>query len=155
MARTANVRTAPVQDTSTPVIVPDRLEDCWDEPDATRPPRGDVVKLQGAWLCIAGRRRAELLISGNHYTVHFADGAIYMGTISLDPDARPKAMDLWIDEGPDRHRGQTASCVYELDGDTLRWCTAGPGQPRPDAFPDDSDARFLSLLFHREHIAER
>ena len=28
-------------------------------------------------------------------------------------------------------RGKTYLGIYQLDGDTLRWCTANPGRPRP------------------------
>jgi uncharacterized protein (TIGR03067 family) len=28
-------------------------------------------------------------------------------------------------------RGKTYLGIYQIDGDTLRWCTANPGRPRP------------------------
>jgi uncharacterized protein (TIGR03067 family) len=129
-----------------------RLEDCWDEPG---PPgstaRNDLEELQGVWATVSGRRAAEFLIAGNRFTVHFRDGDLYMGVFDLDAAARPRTMAMRIEEGPARHRGQTTLCIYELDGDTLRWCAAGPGSDeRPPAFPAEDDPRFLALALRRE-----
>jgi len=129
------------------------LEDCWDEP--VHPPcPPDIERLQGAWVCIGGRRPAEFLVSGSHVTVHFKDGAIYLGSFELNPASRPRTMDVRVDEGPPHHKGLTASCIYELDGDTLRWCTAGPGQSqRPGNFSTAEDPNYLCLVFRREQPA--
>ena len=130
--------------------VPAHLEDCWDEPDDGAA-RGDLDSMQGAWESIAGRREAEFLVAGSRFTVHFADGDIYMGRFTLDPSAWPKRMEIHIEEGPAAHRGLSALCIYELDGDKLNWCTAGPGQPqRPATFPAEDDTRYLCVLFQRE-----
>jgi uncharacterized protein (TIGR03067 family) len=135
--------------------VPAHLEDCWDEPDASAV-RGDLEALQGAWQSIAGRREAAFLVSGDHFTVHFADGDIYMGRFTIDPSAWPKRMEICIVEGPAHHRGMSALCIYELDGDKLNWCTAGPGQSqRPMSFPGEDDPRFLCVLFQREKARGR
>lgn len=134
---------------------PAHLEDFWDEPDANAV-RADLDALQGAWESIAGRREAEFLISGDHFTVHFADGAIYMGRFTIDPSAWPKRMELMIEEGPAAHRGQVAQCIYELDGDRFHWCTAGPGQDhRPTNFPPEDDPRRLCMMFRREKVRGR
>jgi hypothetical protein len=58
-----------------------------------------------------------------------------------------------IEEGPHRHKGQTALCIYEVAGDMLRWCTAGPGQTEQlGDFPDETDFRYLFLGFRRNHL---
>jgi uncharacterized protein (TIGR03067 family) len=134
-------------------VLAGHLEDCWDEPDARAKTACTYLDLlQGAWVTVSGRRRAEFLVCGTQVTVHFADGEIYMGSLTIDPYARPAAMDIRIDEGPQKHRGKIALCVYEVDGDTLRWCTAGPGQlARPDGVFAEKDRYHLSLVFRREH----
>jgi uncharacterized protein (TIGR03067 family) len=114
--------------------------------------RAELAQLQGAWCSIAGRRQAELLIAGNLFTVKFHDGALYMGSLDIDLDETPHAMDMRIDEGPIKHKGRFARCIYELDGDTLRWC---PGDPctdeRPSAFADEQTGDGLCLVFRREY----
>jgi uncharacterized protein (TIGR03067 family) len=130
------------------------LEDLWDEPAAPlRATDTDLRRIQGTWGTVAGRRPARFFVSGSHLTVHFADGDIYMGAFTLAEGTRPKAMDVRIEEGPDHHRGLTAHCIYELDGDTLRWCTATPGRAeRPSAF-DEHNPQLLCLILRREHRA--
>jgi uncharacterized protein (TIGR03067 family) len=135
-------------------VTPHHLEDCWDEPEPVAPQDHQALEaLQGAWEFVSGRRRAELLISGTHLAIHFADGDIYLGSFTLEPASRPGLMIIHIDEGPPRHKGGTAHCIYEVVGDTLRWCTAWPGPAnRLSAFPDESDPRYLCLAFRREHL---
>jgi uncharacterized protein (TIGR03067 family) len=132
------------------------LEDCWDEP----PPgpvhgrRSDVDRLQGAWASVNGRRRAAFLVSGNHFALHFAEGDIYMGTFELDGATRPRVMVVRIHEGPHRHKGQTAMCIFEFREDILHWCTSGPGRSAPPAAFAEDDPGFLNLVFQREQRLE-
>jgi len=133
-------------------ILPSRMEDSWDEPQAC----GNALQaahdeLQGAWFSSSGRREAELLISGNRFTVRFADGDIYMGAFELHAATVPKVMAMHIAEGPARHKGKTTWCIYELDGRMLRWCAGSPGQmERLLAFPVEDDPQYLCLRFRRE-----
>jgi uncharacterized protein (TIGR03067 family) len=113
--------------------------------------RNDLARLQGAWTAVSGRRPAELLVAGNLYTVRFLDGAIYMGTFEIDPGESPPAMDMRIDEGPIKHKGQITLCIYDLSADTLRWCPGKPGTDhRPESFPCEDDPDGLCLVFRRE-----
>jgi uncharacterized protein (TIGR03067 family) len=113
--------------------------------------RSDLERLQGTWLSVNGRRRAEFVLCDYLFAVRFADGETYLGTFRLGPESRPKTMDMRIDEGPARHRSKIARCVYELDGDTLRWCTGEPGvEERLTTFPAADDPRYLSLVLRRE-----
>jgi uncharacterized protein (TIGR03067 family) len=108
----------------------------------------DLDELQGAWITAAGRRHATLLVAGTRYAVEFHDGDIYIGTFTLDPHDEPRRMDMRIDEGPPRHRGRTAYCIYKFEGPALHWCPSPPGSPnRLYKFPTADDARYLSLVF--------
>jgi len=129
-----------------------RLEDFWDEPaPGVACSRSDLERLQGAWLAVAGRRQAEFLIAGNRIAAHFADGDVYVGSFTLDTDGRHATMDVRVEEGPSRHKGLIARCIYEVDGDVLRFCTASPGQgDRPAAFAEVHPLH-LCLIFRREH----
>jgi uncharacterized protein (TIGR03067 family) len=113
--------------------------------------RKDKESLQGTWNFVSGVREAQLLIAGDHFTVRFRTGEIYVGTYHLDPTRKPKAMDLAISEGPPRHRGKTALAIYDLDGDHLIWCPAEPGVgDRLRAFPPEEDLKHLCLIFRRD-----
>jgi uncharacterized protein (TIGR03067 family) len=111
----------------------------------------DLQRLQGTWLSVSGRRQAEFVISDYLFAVRFQNGDTYLGTFRLGPECRPKTMDMRIDEGPARYRGRIARCIYELDGDTLRWCPAEPGtEERLATFPAAADPRYLCLVLRRE-----
>ena len=113
--------------------------------------RRDRERLQGVWVFVSGRREAQLLVSGEHFTMRFRSGDIYVGTYALDPTSRPRAMDLFIQEGPEPYRGKKAQAIYEFDGDHLIWCPAPPGQDdRPRAFPPADDYEHLCIIFRRE-----
>jgi uncharacterized protein (TIGR03067 family) len=116
--------------------------------------RTDLEKLQGAWVSVAGRRAAEMLFAGRHFTFRFMDGDLYMGTFDLGgTDDRPRTMIMWIHEGPPRYKGKSALCIYELDGDRLRWCPSEPGTDEQlDDFPPMEDGRHLCMLFRREQV---
>jgi uncharacterized protein (TIGR03067 family) len=114
----------------------------------------DIARLQGTWNYVSGIRQAQLLISGDHYTVKFKkSGDIYVGTFQVDPTLRPKAMDMVIHEGPERHRGKTSLCIYEFDGPYLIWCPSPPGATeRRIAFPPESDLEHLCLVLKHEKV---
>jgi uncharacterized protein (TIGR03067 family) len=111
----------------------------------------DKGRLQGAWNFVSGIREAQLFIAGDHFTVKFKNGDIYLGVYVLDPTTKPKMMDMTIQEGPEKHRGLTSLVIYELDGDKLIWCPAEPGTGcRRCAFPPDGDLHNLCIVFRRE-----
>ncbi len=111
----------------------------------------DRERLQGTWNFLSGIREAQMLIAGDHFTVKFKNGDIYVGTYTLDPTTKPKMMDMTISEGPDKHRGKTSLIIYELDGDNLIWCPAEPGTGnRLRAFPPEEDTQHLCIIFRRE-----
>ena len=111
----------------------------------------DRERLQGVWNFVTGRRKAVLIVSGSRYTVTFGNGDVYEGTFEIDPTARPKAMDMAVHDGPEKHRGLTALCIYALDGPHLIWAPADPGVTRrPTAFPPTDSREPLCLVFRRE-----
>jgi uncharacterized protein (TIGR03067 family) len=116
-------------------------------------PCHDLANLQGEWITIEGRRAGQLLITGQHYMFRFMDGTIYKGTLELLPDASPQAMHMHIEDGPPKHRGKSAWCIYELEVGRLRWCPTEPGsEERLSGFPDLDDPRYLSTIFRRDIV---
>jgi uncharacterized protein (TIGR03067 family) len=112
--------------------------------------RRDRERLQGTWSFVSGKREAQLMISGDHFTMRFRNGDIYVGTFTVDPTNRPRAMDLVIQEGPEQYRGKTALAIYEMDGEHLIWCPAEPGrESRLRSFPPEDDLGHLCIIFKR------
>src|SRR5947207_1259370 len=111
---------------------------------SSSPPQSsaDLDHLQGEWLTIEGRRAGELSITGKTYTLRFLDGTFYQGTFDLLPEHSPPVMVMHIEDGPPKHKGKSARCVYTLDVGLLRWCPTEPGSDeRLATFPDLDDRR--------------
>jgi uncharacterized protein (TIGR03067 family) len=112
--------------------------------------RMDVERLQGTWASVEGRRAAEFAFTGRYFAVRFRDGDVYTGVFDLVPDERPRTMIMWILDGPARHKGKAAMCIYELTGETLCWCPSEPGVDDPPAeFPPCDDTRHLCTILRR------
>lgn len=110
----------------------------------------ECERLQGVWQFVSGSREAQLIVSGAHFTVQFKNGDTYLGTFTLDPLARPKRLDMEIVEGPERHRGKTARCIYALDGHRLLWAANKPGEDdAPTHFPPPGDKEHAHIIFER------
>jgi uncharacterized protein (TIGR03067 family) len=113
----------------------------------------DLADLQGDWLTIEGRRAGELFISGQTFTLRFLDRTFYKGTFELHTDQMPRAMVMHVEDGPPKHKGKTAWCVYELEIGMLRWCPTEPGSDeRLTEFPGMEDQRYLSTVFRRDIV---
>src|SRR5262249_13985918 len=113
--------------------------------------RRDRDRMQGVWKFVSGNREAKLLISGEHFTMHFRNGDVYVGTFTLDAAAHPRAMDMTITGGPEAHKGKRPRAFYEFDGAHLIWCPAEPGrEDRLRAFPGHDDVGALCIIFKRE-----
>jgi uncharacterized protein (TIGR03067 family) len=111
----------------------------------------EIGQIQGLWVSVAGRRPAEFRIQGRRFTVWFADGDLYTGDLDVVIDERPRTMLMRIADGPPRHKGKVALCIYELEGDLMRWCPAEPGADDPPAdFPAVDDPRHLCTVFRLE-----
>src|SRR5580700_8386142 len=72
-------------------------------------------------------------------------GQIYFkAKFSIDPSKKPKAIDYEMTEGPTK--GKTHLGIYELDGDTVKFCFAAPGKDRPSDFAaKEGSERTLSV----------
>ena len=112
--------------------------------------RKDKERLQGVWNYISGKREAELLVTGDHFTMRFRSGDIYVGRFTVDAIHKPRAMDLFIEEGPEQYRGKVARAIYEFDTDHLIWCPSAPGRDRMRAFPPEEDHEHLCIIFRRQ-----
>jgi uncharacterized protein (TIGR03067 family) len=65
-------------------------------------------------------------------TVMNGDQVFMKARISIDPSKSPKAIDYLMLAGPSK--GEKQLGIYEIDGDTLRFCFASPGKMRPTEF---------------------
>jgi uncharacterized protein (TIGR03067 family) len=110
----------------------------------------DRDRLQGTWVSTAGPP-IELTFTGNRWTAREKKENVELkGTFKLDPTKKPKTIDMTVEEGME-FQGKTSLGIYELDGDTLRWCANEPGKAeRPKEFKREGNGqRFLLVTFKR------
>jgi uncharacterized protein (TIGR03067 family) len=103
----------------------------------------DLKELQGKWQLISEKRDGkELHEAPCHYifkdatmTTHPQGKQASYYTLKLDATKSPKEMDIvaTFDDG----RVVAAKVIYEIDGDTLRWCY-GRDNNRPNSFPGET-----------------
>jgi len=103
----------------------------------------DLAHIQGEWAMVSGERDGQALpelfvknarrvCTGND-TLAIVNGEIGLkATFTIDPTKKPKTIDYKLTGGP--NKGLTQLGIYEIDGDTLRFCQSLPGQPRPTVF---------------------
>jgi uncharacterized protein (TIGR03067 family) len=98
--------------------------------------KSDLAKLDGTWIFEKDGKKAEFKFTKDAFTITIDGFGTFKGTIKIDPSKKPKHMDLAIAEGP-MFQGQTSLAIYDIDGDTLKWCAAEPGGgERATAFPE-------------------
>lgn len=105
--------------------------------------RRDIAFLEGEWSMLAGQRDgtipprfvvngARRTARGNESTV-IMQGRVYMKSrYTVDPSKNPKTIDYDVLEG--EYRGQKQQGIYAIEGNTVKFCFAAPGRPRPTDF---------------------
>jgi|SRR5262245_29567511 len=121
--------------------------------------RDDLELLQGTWnvtsLEMDGQQmpdtmlgEAEIVIKGTRFMTT-GMGAIYEGTLNLDPSANPPQLDMKFDAGPEK--GNTNLGIYKLNGNTLKLCLATRGSVRPSRFASAPGSGFaVEVLTRRD-----
>jgi uncharacterized protein (TIGR03067 family) len=82
------------------------------------------------------------------FKVQNAGKTILAGSVQIDPDKKPRTMDITYSEGDPK--GQTSRAIYELDGDTLRMCCAAFGKARPTEFASKPGSGISLMTYKRE-----
>ena len=108
------------------------METLLHDPDMVRgeAARRDRERLQGVWDFFSGHREAQLLIQGEHFTVRFKNGPIYMGTFTLDPTRKPKTIDMVITDGPGAFRWVSGRSWSTIPPDSTS-ASSGPTSATP------------------------
>jgi uncharacterized protein (TIGR03067 family) len=121
----------------------------------------DLEALKGTWTVVSavrdGKELSDEQIKGVTFTfdgtgkavVKRGDQVLFEGTIKLDPTTKPKLEDATqTSEG--ENKGKTYLSIYEIDGDTLKICTAELGKDRPAEFSSKPGSGHFLRVFKRE-----
>ncbi len=122
----------------------------------------DQAGLQGTWKPVSSEQNGKdttdegkehtLIFEKDTFTVKRGDNVMIKGTFKLDPSKKPKTIDMTVTEGRrDEDKGKELHGIYELDGDTLKWCTGQPGTTeRPTEFSTKAGGKELLVTLKKE-----
>jgi uncharacterized protein (TIGR03067 family) len=126
-------------------------------------PKNDLDKLQGTWLTVSlvhdGKAMfdeknpprvepAKLTYDGSKWLVKVDGKTVAAGVTKLDPTKKPKEIDVLDESGMADEK--TKLGIYELDGDTFKYCIAPPGKPRPTEFASKPGSGHSLIVSKRE-----
>jgi uncharacterized protein (TIGR03067 family) len=111
-----------------------------DKDDAAKKER---ALLEGSWSMMSGMSEGQALpedivkggkrVSKDGVTTVTIGGQVFMkAKYTVDPGKKPKTIDYDVTEG--RAKGKKQLGIYELDGDTVKFCFAAPDKDRPTDF---------------------
>jgi uncharacterized protein (TIGR03067 family) len=119
----------------------------------------DMAKLEGEWSMVSGERDGQALpedlvkdakrvAKAGETTVTIGGQQFLKAKFTVDPSKKPKAIDYTVTEGP--NKGKTQLGIYELDGDTVKFCFAAPDKERPKEFKTAAESGLTLSVWKRE-----
>jgi uncharacterized protein (TIGR03067 family) len=113
---------------------------CAEPPDTVKK---EMAAIEGEWTMVSGEINGQAmpenyLKTGKREskdgvtTVTFGGMLFMKAKYTLDPSKSPKAIDYEFVDGPTKGKKQLG--IYEIDGDSVKFCFASPGKNRPTEF---------------------
>ncbi|HEX4960732.1 MAG TPA: TIGR03067 domain-containing protein [Thermoanaerobaculia bacterium] len=128
------------------------------------PGRDDLQKLQGTWLTVSlvsdGKTVVDenlppkpgpvtrLVYEGNQWKVRVGEKTVATGTWKIDATKTPKELDILDESG--LINDKTKRAIYELEGDTFKYCIGQAGKPRPTEFSAREGSGDALIVSRRE-----
>ncbi len=123
--------------------------------------RSDINRLQGTWQIVSVEQMGKptgtfanhkVVIEDNTLTFMRGDELAYTGIIMLDASKQPKTLDMeLISDKESQLNGRVSQGIYVVEGDTFKWCNAGPGvDDRPSEFFTNEEKNHMLLILKRE-----
>jgi uncharacterized protein (TIGR03067 family) len=117
------------------------------------------ARFEGVWrfalVEVEGTRQPEapfatnkIIIRGDGSYVVIQGQRITRGQFQVDPTKTPRHFDGMITDGP--AKGQTFSAIYELSGDTYKFCASLRSKDRPSAFISERGNGMMLQVLKRE-----
>jgi len=124
----------------------------------------ELARLEGEWTLVSGMRDGQALpedfvrigrrlVEGNETTVLFGTQVYLKAAFALGVASDPKTIDYIVTAGDGR--GESQLGVYALEGDTVTYCLAAAGQPRPKGLSLAPGAGGVVTVWKRKKAAKR
>lgn len=126
-----------------------------DVQNAQESAKKDLAILEGEWLMLSGQIDGEkmpeellkemLRVAKDGETTVTMSGKVFLkAKYTIDPTKRPKTIDYAFSEGPTK--GKKSLGIYEIEGDTVKFCFSRPDMDRPTDFTSkEGSGRTLSV----------
>lgn len=110
--------------------------------------KDELTKLRGTWLTVSlvndGKTLVDdktppkpgaattLIYDGDEWKIQVGDQIVAKGKFKVDAGKMPKQIDIFDESGVPNEK--TKLGIYEISGDTYRFCLAPAAKPRPADF---------------------
>jgi uncharacterized protein (TIGR03067 family) len=103
----------------------------------------EMAQLEGEWSMVSGEangaampeamvKTGKRVAKDGETTILLSRQVYFKAKFRIDPTKKPKAIDYTMTAGPTK--GKTHLGIYDLDGETVKFCFAAPGKDRPTDF---------------------
>ena len=125
----------------------------------------DMAQLEGEWSMVSGfadgnampdamRETAKRVCKGDETTVTVGAQLLMKAKFIIDPSKKPKTIDYQMIDGPTKGKKQLG--IYEVTGDTAKFCFGSPGAERPTDFTSKpGDGRTVSEWKRKKTSAQK
>lgn len=124
--------------------------------------KDDAKTIQGTWSLVAMEANGEkapeerikkegskLIISADKIVVKRADQPKTLDfAYKIDPTKSPKTIDVIFGDGP--RKGEVQLGIYEIDGDTLKFCGSDKKEDRPTEFATKAESGHVLMILKRD-----
>jgi uncharacterized protein (TIGR03067 family) len=105
--------------------------------------KADIAAMQGEWTMVSGLANGQSMpqdsvklmkrvCKGDETTTTMGDQIYFKAKFTIDPAKSPKTIDYDVTGGFTKGKKQLG--IYEVNGDTLKFCVGSPGADRPTDF---------------------
>jgi uncharacterized protein (TIGR03067 family) len=119
----------------------------------------EMAQLEGKWSMVSGEANGmampkamastgKRVAKDGETTISMGGRLYFKAKFSIDSTKKPKSIDYVMIEGPTK--GKTQLGIYELDGDTLKFCFAAPGSDRPTEFSSKEGSQQTLSVWKRD-----
>jgi uncharacterized protein (TIGR03067 family) len=117
------------------------------------------AKLKGTWKVVSLEeqgtkapddvvKKMRLVFQDSKLVLKGMDDGDHEASYTIDPSKKPATLDLVPADGTEK--GKTLRCIYAVEGDELKLCSAPPDGDRPKEFTAAKGSQSVLLVLKRD-----